>query len=221
MADQLTDALTRFVDNPSFRRDAARFLSLPKTSVDELTDIVESHGTFDVPSSDVSIFEQVCNLKGQGRQVLEAARLIRSAVRRLDRTDERHRSLMEFAALMNVDPFDPADFSRFFSALPELEKGELKNAAIALAPTVVDTHLYSDLRVISHGSVEDCKLVPVVFARLQFDELVAGQHALFIQLTEESLADLKREIEQAEVTLRGIRDRLGEHVFVGEKNADN
>ena len=221
MTDQLTEALSRVVGNSSFRRDAALFLSLPKSSVDQLADLVESHGTFDVPPSDVSKFEQDCNIEDQGRQVLTAARLIRSAVRRIGQTEERHRSLTSLASLMDVDQFDPEDFSRFFSELPELDREENRKAAIAVAPTVVDAHLYGDLRVMHHGPVEDWKLVPVVVARLGFDEPVAGQQALFIQLTEESLADLKREIEQAEAALRGIRDRLGNHVFVGEKNDRN
>ena len=220
MADQLTDALGRVIGNSSFRRDAALFLSLPKSSVDKLADLVESHGTFDVPSSDVSKFEQDCNIENQGRQVLTAARLIRSAIRRIGQTDERHRSLVSFAARMAADPFDPEDFSRFFSELPELDREERRKATIAVGPTVVDAHLYSDLRVMHHGPVEDWKLVPVIVARLEFDESVAGQEALFIQLTEDSLADLKREIEQAETTLRGIRNRLGEHVL-GEHNEDN
>ena len=212
MADQLTEALGRVVGNSSFRRDAALFLSLPKSSVDKLAALVESRGTFDVPSSDISKYEQDCNLEDQGRQVLTASRIIRSAIRRIDDTEDRSRSLASFAALMTVDPFAPDDFSRFFSDLPELDGEERRKAAIAVAPTVVDAHLYGDLRVVHHGPVEDWKLVPVVVARLEFDEPVAGQQALFIQLTEESLADLKREVERAEAALRGIRDRLGEHI---------
>ena len=218
MADQLTEHLGHVLYNPSFRRDAASFLSLPKKSVDELADLVERHGRFDVPSGDVLRFEQVCDLEDQGRQVLAAAQLIRQAVRRIGPSDERRQSLTDFAALMKVDPFQPDVFSRFFSELPKLEREERRNAAVAVAPTVVESQLYCDLRVLSHESAEDSKLVPVVFARLRFDEPVAGHQALFIQLTEESLADLKREIEQVEASVRGIRDRLGDHVVVGDQS---
>ena len=220
MADQLTEHLGDVVYNPSFRRDAARFLSLPKESVDELADLVERHGRFDVPAGDVLRFEQVCDLEGQGRQVLAAAQLIRQAVRRIGPPDERRQSLADFAALMRVDPFQPDGFSRFFSALPKLEQEVRRNAAVAVAPTVVESQFYCDLRVIPHGS-EDSKFVPVVFARLQFDEPVAGQQALFIQLTEDSLADLKREIDQAEASMREIRDRLDRNIFWGEQHEDN
>lgn len=212
MADQLTDALSDVVGNPSFRRDAAIFLSLPKDTVARLMALVENHGTFDIPPSEVLKFERDCNLEDQGRQVLAAAQLIRPAVRRIDPLEERRQSLVEFAALMNVHPFQPDDFSQFFSELPKLEREELRNAAIAVAPTVVGSNLYCDLRVIPHGSPEDWRLKPLVVARLRFDELVAGQQALAIQLTEESLAELKQEIEQAQVVLQGIRDRFGERI---------
>lgn len=221
MADQLTEALSGVVNNPSFRRDAAIFLSLPKGAVDSLVELVESHGTFDVPASEVLKYEQDCNLEGQGRQVLAAARLIRRAVRSIDRSEDRRQHLVDFAALMNVQPFDYEGFSRFFSELPKLDTEELQRGAIAVGPTVVDSRLYSDLRVISHGPVEDWKFVPVVVARLQFDESVAGQQALFIQLTEESLADLKREIERTEEALRGIGRRFANRSFSEEKNAGN
>ena len=119
---------------------------------------------------------------------------------------------------MKVKSFEPEHFSQFFSALPNLEREDLRSAAIAVAPTLVDSRLYSDLRVVSHGSVVDWELVPVVVARLGFDENIAGQQALFIQLTEESLADLKREIERAEHVLRAIHDRLGERIRLGKEN---
>ena len=144
MADQLTEHLGDVVYNLSFRRDAASFLSLPKESVDELADLVERHGRFDVPAGDVLRFEQVCDLEDQGRQVLAAAQLIRQAVRRIGPPDERRQSLADFAALMRVDPFQPDDFSRFFSPLPKLEREERRNAAVAVAPTVVESQLYGE-----------------------------------------------------------------------------
>lgn len=217
MAERLAGELSHVIDSAAFRRDAATFLSLPQASVDRLMALVENHATFDVPATDLTEFEKACNLEGQGRHVLAAAQLIRSAVRRVDQ-EERQTALIDFASSMKVKSFEPEHFSQFFSALPNLEREDLRSAAIAVAPTLVDSRLYSDLRVVSHGSVVDWELVPVVVARLGFDENIAGQQALFIQLTEESLADLKREIERAEHVLRAIHDRLGERIRLGKEN---
>lgn len=217
MADRLAGELSRVIDSAAFRKDAVTFMSLPQASVDQLVALVDNHATFDVPATDLAEFEKTCNLEGQGRHMLAAARLIRSAVRRIDQ-EERQTALVDFASSMKVESFEPEHFSRFFSALPNLEREDLRIAAIAVAPTLVESRLYSDLRVVSHGSVVDWELVPVVVARLGFDENVAGQQALFIQLTEESLADLKREIERAEHALRAIHDRLGDRIRLGKRN---
>ena len=165
MADQLTKALSSVIGNPSFRRDAARFLSLPKGAVDRLTELVESHGTFDVPASDVLKYEQECDLEGHGRQVLAAARLIRLAVQSLERNHDRRQNLADFAALVHVRQFHHDDFSRFFSPLPKLDSEELEKVAIAVAPTVVGSQLYSDLRVISHGPVAPTRARRAGFAK--------------------------------------------------------
>lgn len=220
MADRLTAALSHVVESAAFRRDAATFFALPQASVDQLAALVENHATFDVPTSDLAEFERICNLEGQGRHLLAAAQLIRLALRRIDQ-NERQDSLIEFAASMQVESFEPEHFADFFSALPNLEREDIRNAAIAVAPTLVEARLYSDLRVISHGSVVDWELVPVVVARLGFDESVAGQQALFIQLTEESLGELRREVERAEEALRVIHDRLGKRIRLSQVDGND
>ena len=69
--------------------------------------------------------------------------------------------------------------------------------------------------MIPEASGTGIQLVPVVVARLEFDEPVAGQEALFIQLTEESFAELKRQVERMEKTLQAIRDRFGDQIIAG------
>ncbi|MXX93031.1 MAG: hypothetical protein F4Y63_06215 [Chloroflexi bacterium] len=207
MSDELIGALGRWIDNPEFRADVVKFLSLSQDAVDKLVALIEKHATFDVPASEIAEFKNACGLDGNGRGILAAARLIRSSVRRIDQ-DERRESLINFAALVGVESFVPEYFSAFFSALPELDNEELRTSAIAIAPTLADISLNSDLRVVSDPKVE-CRLVPVVFARLEFDEPVAGQRALFIQITEDSLEELEQEIKKTKEILQIVRSRFG------------
>jgi hypothetical protein len=215
MPNQLVRALGPLVTQPAFRTDAARFLSLPSCSVNRLVSLVEEHATFNVPPGDLHEFEMACNLKGQGRQVLAAARVIRSAVEGIDQKELRDRALTDFASQLEVESFAVERFSSLLSPLPRLEAQDVRSAAIALAPTMVNTQLYSDLRVIPEAPGTGIQLVPVVVARLEFDEPVAGQEALFIQLTEESFAELKRQVERMEKTLQAIRDRFGDQIIAG------
>ena len=216
MPNQLVRALGPIVDRPAFRRDAALFLSLPSSSVSRLVSLVEEHATFNVPPDDLNEFEMACNLKGQGRQVLAVAYAIRSAVEGIDQKEHRDRDLIDFASQLEVESFAVERFSSLLSPLPRLEAQDVRSTAIALAPTMVNTQLYSDLRVISEAPGIKWALVPVVVARLEFDEPVAGQQALFIQLTEESFADLKRQVERMEKTLQAIRERFGDQIIAGK-----
>ena len=178
MPDELIGELGPWIDNPEFRADAVRFFSLSQDAVDKLVALIESHATFNVPANEIAEFESAYGLEGNGRGILAAARWIRSSVRRIDREDERRKELIGFAALVGVESFVPDSFSGFFSSLPNLDNENLRNSTIAIAPNLVGANLHSDLRVVSDPNAE-CKLVPVVFARLEFDEPVAGQQALF------------------------------------------
>ena len=211
MSDELINALERWIDDPAFRADAAEFLSLSQDAVDKLLALIEKYVTFDVPASEIAEFESACESDGNGRGILAAAQLIRSSVLRIDQ-DERRENLIDFAALVGVESLVPEYFSAFFSSLPKLDNEELRTSAIAIAPTLADISLNSDLRVVPDPNVE-CKLVPVVFARLEFDEPVAGQRALFIQITEDSLEELEHEIKKTKELLQIVRSRLGSNIL--------
>ena len=215
MPNQLVRALGSLVDQPTFRRDAAMFLSLSSTSVDRLVSLIEEHATFSVPTDDLREFEIACNLKGHGRQALAVARVIRSAVEGID-DEVRDRDLTDFASQLEVESFAAERFSSLLSPLPRLEAQDVRSTAVALAPNIVNTQLYSDLRVIPDAPGIEWALVPVVVGRLEFDEEVFGQQALFIQLTEDSLAQLKQSVEQVEETLHAIRHRFGDMIISGK-----
>ncbi|MYH28127.1 MAG: hypothetical protein F4137_04555 [Acidobacteria bacterium] len=202
----MIDELTAWADDPDFRSDAVKFLSLSREAVDALVGLIGEHATFNIPAGVVSDFETKYELEGGGRRILAAARLIRSVAQRHDQ-DDLEAGMIDFAKSVGVESFSLRDFSVFFSWLPGLDMEALRDAAIQAAPTLVRVGLSCDLRVVSDPRNMEWGLVPVVFARLQFDENVAGQQALWIQLTEESVEKLKCELEKTQETLRAVRDR--------------
>ena len=218
LANKLSDALTPWSDNQEFHDDAAQFLSLSGEAIDALVVLIEKYATFDVPISEVSEFEAKYKLARSGRGILGAAQLIRSAVRRYD-NNEHDADLIDFANSVGVNSVVPAHFRRFFSRLPRLDTKALSDRAIQVAPTVVNVGAYCDLRVVSDPPNVEWGLVPVVLVRLEFDESVAGQQALFVQLTEKSIGKLKREVEKAEETLRSVRNRY-EADLLAEKEGE-
>ena len=204
--NRLIDALTPWANNPEFRSDAAKFLSLPDEEIDALVVLIEAHATFDLPASEVSEFETKYQLAGSGRGILAAAQLIRSAVRRHDNY-EYEEDLVQFADLVGVKSVAPKRFSSFFSRLPHLDTEVLRARAIQVAPTLTNVSVYCDLRVVSDSPEVEWGLVPVVLFRLEFDENVAGQQALVVQLTERSVGKLKREVEKVEKVLGSVGKR--------------
>ena len=205
LPNRLVDALAPWTDNQEFCRDAAKFLSLSGDAITALVALIENHATFGVPASEVAQFETNYELVGSGRGILAAAQLIRSVVRRYDDYD-CEQDLIEFANSVGVGSVAPG-FSRFFSRLPRLDTEVITGRAIQVAPTVVNVNGYCDLRVVSDPPNVKWGLVPVVVMRLEFDESVAGQQALFVQLTEESIGKLKREVEKVGDTLTSARRR--------------
>ena len=208
MSDELLAALRPWVAEQDFRADAARFMSLSKDAVDMVVALITKHGTFSLPAGSIADFERASQLRGEGTGVLAAARLIRSAARRIPEDDARSQDLSDLAALVGADSYVSENFSAFFADLPELDMEDLRNTAIAIAPTLVGVTMTSDLRVVSDPPNTQCALVPVVFARLEFDEPVAGQRAHFVQMTEESLAELEREIDKMRELSQTIDSRF-------------
>ena len=212
LPNKLTDALAPWTDNQEFRDDAAKFLSLSGDAISALVALIERHATFSVPASEVAQFETQYEIPGSGRGILAAAQLTRSAVRRYENYEYRE-DLIAFANSVGVESVAPA-FSHFFSRLPRLDTEALGNRAIQVAPTLVDIGGYCDLRVVSDPPNVEWGLVPVVVMRLEFDESVAGQQALFVQLTEKSIGKLKREVEKVEQILRSVRKRYETDLLV-------
>ena len=213
MSDELLAALRPWVGDQDFRADAAKFMSLSRQAVDTMVALITKHGTFSLPAGAIADFERTSQLWGEGSGVLAAAELIRPAARRIPEGDARNQGLSGLAAIVGANDYVTENFSGFFSDLPKLEMAELRSTAIAIAPTLVGVTMTSDLRVVSDPPNIQCALVPVVFARLAFDEPVAGQRAHFVQLTEESLAELEREIDKMKELRRTIDRRFASDIM--------
>ena len=205
--EKLIDTLEAWADDPaSFRRDTAAFLSLPQEAIDTLVAAIEAHATFNVPATEIYDFETKYELNGNGRRILAAADLIRSYVMQHGR-EERDKCMAELAESVQVDTFAPEHFSGFVSWLPRLDTERLNGAAIQVGPNLVATDMRCDLRVVADLPNKKWSLVPIIVARLTFDENVAGQQAIFVQLNEEAIGDLAIEVERAQATLQEVRKR--------------
>ena len=207
MSDRLIEALRPWVVESAFRADAANFLSLSQDAVDQLVTLMKKYATLDIPMSELTEFKSNYEIDGDIRGVIAAGRLIRKTVRRIQ-AEERDDCLNSFAERVGSRFFRPEYYAEFFSWLQELDIQDIRDSAIAVAPNLTDVVLTTDLRVVSDPPDVQCGLVPVIFARLEFDETIAGQQALFVQVTRDMVERLEHEVARTRELLKTVDVRF-------------
>ena len=206
MPNSLLNALGRHVVNDEFKVDAATFFSLHKAAVDKMVELVNKYRTFSIPAAGLADFEGATNRKGEGIGVFAAARVLRDAVRTLPEA-LRDQELSAFALMIGADSYDPASFSSCFADIPTLDAKERRSDTVLFAPNLVEFSMAADLRMMI-ADIGQFALVPVCFARLEFDEPVAGQRSHFFQVTEDLLATLESEVKRIRGLLSEARERF-------------
>ena len=215
MPNDLLNTLGRHVLNDDFRASVATFMSLHKAAVDKMVELVNKYRTFSIPTAGIADFEGATNRKGEGMGVFAAAKILRDAVRELP--DELHGpELSAFASMIGADSYDPESFLPFFADIPAWDAKARRLNTVTFGPTLVDFSMAADLRMVMSDNAQ-LALVPVCFARLEFDELVAGQHSHFFQITDNMLASLEREVTR----MRGLLSEARERFPVDDSGTDD
>jgi hypothetical protein len=185
---------------------------MSQDAVDQLVVLMKKYATLDVPMTELTEFKSTYEIDGDIRGIIAAGRLIRKAVRRIQ-ADDRNESLDRFAEGVGSRHFRREYFSEFFSWLHELDIEEIRASAIAVSPNLTDVVLSTDLRVVSDPPDVPCGLVPVIFARLEFDETIAGQQALFVQMTRDMIDRLEHEVARTREILKTVDARFDEDIL--------
>ena len=206
--------VARFWDDPIFRRSVKKLVSLESEQLAALTDLT-SKG-FAVPSS---------NIEALGLKDSEAT-LVLAALRTIYRSGQDsgysgEQSLSEIEWLLETPTDQPSveitDNNRkglveLFAPRPGLEHDRQRQLVQAGAlPVLDDSWFFVDLRALEdqEGTV---RFVPVVLARLFFDEPIAGGVIAF-QLTAEGLRELKERVERAGDLLKAVEKQSSEWLY--------
>jgi hypothetical protein len=89
-----------------------------------------------------------------------------------------------------------------------------RRTAEAALPVLESVWLYCDLRAVpSEPQAEAPRYVPVITARLKFDETIAGQDGIFFQMTEEALDRLASDVQRTRELIEKIKLDLREKLY--------
>lgn len=120
--------------------------------------------------------------------------------------------LGEMAQALGIEAFEQkrAMLLRLFEPNESYDRRRQATRAASLGlPVLENAYFFCDLRGVSNaagGGVAG--FVPLVIARLEMDEPIAGQDAIVIQLTESGLADLEAKLRSARELLDSIKSEL-------------
>jgi hypothetical protein len=124
--------------------------------------------------------------------------------------------LGEIASELGIDDFPrkAEALRRLFSPNEAYDRPTIRRrTAESVLPVLESVWLYCDLRAVAgEAATEAPRYVPVIVARLRFDEPIAGQEAICFQMTEETLSrlasDVQRTRELTEKIKLDLRDKL-------------
>ena len=104
---------------------------------------------------------------------------------------------------------------RLFVRIPDYDRGIVRKRALeGVMPVLEDWVLYCELRVIAEDQGTEIEgYVPVVVARFEFDEPIAGQGAIVFQITEETLKRLDADVKRIGAVLERVRLDQGDNLY--------
>jgi hypothetical protein len=209
------DILDRFWPDPSFRKPIGDLLNLTPTQMETLRGLTDKSfelsgdaaKQFGLDATDFSLALTLLRTLYIGaREEGEAAVLEQLTQLAASRTDADARALATNLAAKRKE------FGALLELRPEVER-RARLAAIQRAgmAALEEAALFVDLRIVDGG---DWKMVPVVLARLNFDEPIqVGASSVTFQIPDAALSSLIEQLERAQKTAEDARKRLEDQML--------
>jgi hypothetical protein len=210
------EILDTYWSDPTFRKSAGDLLRLTPAQMQALRNLTDK--TFEVPGDvgtqfglDPAEFRFALILLRAlyvgARDEGESAILDQLGRLAATRTDS------EATTLANNLESKRREFAALLEFRPQVElnarRGAVQRSGMA---ALEDVNFYVDLRIADDGA--DWKVVPVILARLNFDEPVqVGANSVTFQIPDAILATLKQQLDRAQMAADDARKRLGDQVL--------
>lgn len=185
----------------SFRASIRQLLGLTAEQLGQVRDAVEAEKTISVTDSLIVRVGQAWELSEiEAMKTLSISSFLYEHVATEEDTEALVSDLREVATGLDIGDFPSKEeaLKRLFSPIPAYDRQVVRSRTIESPMPVLDSwSLYCDLRVVpKEGGTELMGYVPVIVARLRFDEPIAGQDGMFFQITEETLKRFLADVER-------------------------
>ena len=201
----------------SFRESLRALLSLTPEQLDRLAAAGETENGLEPTDQLIRGLHEALGISEKDiASVLTVSSFLHDGLREAENAEGLVRQLGEIATDLGITdlPSKQDALKRLFRRNEAYDRRTIRRrTAEAALPVLESVWLYCDLRAVAaEPTAEAPRYVPVIMARLKFDETIAGQEAIFFQMTEEALdrlaSDVQRTRELIEKIKLDLRDKL-------------
>ena len=202
----------------SFRESLRALLTLTPDQLHRVAAAAESENGFEPTDQLIRGLHEALGISEKdSASVLAVCSFLYEGLREAGNAEGLVRELAEIATELGI-----ADLPSKQDALKDLfrrneaydRRTMRRRTAESVLPVLESVWLYCDLRAVAaEPTAEAPRYVPVVVARLKFDEPIAGQEAIFFQMTEEALAKLTSDVQRTRELIERIKVDLRDKLY--------
>ncbi len=202
----------------SFRGSLRALLSLTPEQLDRFAAAAETENGLEPTDQLIRGLHEALGISEKDiASVLTVSSFLHEGLRQAENGEGLVREFAEIATELGIPDFAPKQdaLKRLFRPNEAYARRIIRRrTAEAALPVLESVWLYCDLRAVAaEPTAEAPRYVPVIMARLKFDEPIAGQEAIFFQMTEEALERLASDVQRTRELIEKIKLDLGDKLY--------
>ena len=202
----------------SFRESLRSLLVLEPDQLARLREVAETDAGFE-PTDELirRLCEALRITERDSASILSVCHYLYECIREGRNAEALVRELGEVASELGINDFPTKQgyLKRLFGPNEAYDRRvTARRTSEAALPVLERIWLYCDLRAVAaEPPTEAPRYVPVIVARLRFDEPIAGQEAISFQMTEETLGTLALAVERVRELMHKIKLDLEDKLY--------
>jgi len=208
----------RLVAIESFRESLRALLALTPEELDRFAAAGETENGFEPTDQLIRGLHEALGISEKDiGNALAVCSFLYEGVREAPNAEGLVGELAELATELGITDFPPKQdaLKHLFRRNEAYDRRTMRRrTAESVLPVLETVWLYCDLRAVPSEPTADApRYVPVIMARLKFDEPIAGQEGIFFQMTEEALIKLASDVQRTRELIERIKVDLRDKLY--------